>query len=85
MPRSKLRRVLDHNRTFNKADINSGDSTIFLKQISCKSARKWRGLGIIPDIDETGVNVKFRSRTLKFCRTLKIAHTRKRVVSTPGT
>ena len=60
--KSKLRRLLAYNKTFNCADIKVGDSVLFYKAPHRKSQPRWRGPAPVLDVDETGVMVKYRTQ-----------------------
>ena len=65
---SKLRRPLVRDKSFYCADVKKGASALFCKAVNRKGTPHWRGPAGIPDIDETGVTVKFQSRTLWMAR-----------------
>ena len=54
MANSQLRRILDHDQTFEGADIALGGPVVFYGQISRKSALEWQGPAIISDLEEPG-------------------------------
>ena len=75
--KSKLRRLLARNKTFNCADIKVGDSVLFsdikvgdsiLKFTIRKSQPRRRGPAFILDIDETGAMVKHQTQSFKVAR-----------------
>ena len=65
---AKLRRLLARNPSFECAEALVGDSALFFKTVSRKSATRWRGPAVISEIDEAGVTVKFRRLTFKVAR-----------------
>ena len=65
---SRIRRFLARNKPFTRSDVKIGDAVPVYKAAIQKSVPRWRGLASISDIDETGVTVKFQSRTLKVAR-----------------
>ena len=66
--KSKLRRLLAHNKTFYCAEIDVGDMALFCKAQNRKSSPRWRGPAKVLEIDETGVNVSFQSQNFKVAR-----------------
>ena len=65
---SRLRRLLAYNTPFNCAAVKTRDTVLLNKTQDKRSAPRWRGPELIPDIDETGVTVKFQSQTFKVAR-----------------
>ena len=75
---SKLRCLLAYNKFLDRADVAIGDSVLLHKTVNRRGAGhktanrrgsgRRRGPAEIPDIDETGVTVKFRSRTFQVAR-----------------
>ena len=66
--KSKLRRLLAQNKSFNCTDVAVGDSVLFYKAKSRKSSPRWGGRAKILEIYETGLTVFFQSRTFKVAR-----------------
>ena len=66
--RSKLRRLLGRNKSFECADLQTGGSVLPYKSRARGTASKWRGPAVLLDIDGTGGVVKFQSHTFKAAR-----------------
>ena len=66
--RSRLRRLLARNKSFNCADIAAEDFVLFRRAQSRKISPRWRGPAKILEIDRAGVTVSFQSQTFKEAR-----------------
>ena len=64
----KLRILLAYNEFFMCTDVRIGDTAPYQKSMNRKIALRRRPLVRILDIDETGVAVKFQSRTFEVAR-----------------
>ena len=62
---SNLRMLSAHNQSFVCTDVRVGDSSLFYKTVSRRSAPRWRGPSATLDIDEAGGAVKSQGRTFK--------------------
>lgn len=77
----EMRRITDHNQSFNSTDTAIGDSVLLYEKISRKGIPEWRGPAKILGVDETGGTVKFRGETFKIARYC----VRERVISVSAT
>ena len=66
--KSKLRRLLARNKTFDCVDIKVGDLALFYKAPQKKSNPRWRSPATASDIDGSGVTLKFQSQIFKVAR-----------------
>ena len=65
---SKLRRLLERNKTFDYVDIKAGGSVLSYKAPRKKSNPRRRGPATMLDIDESGVVLKFQPQPFKVAR-----------------
>ena len=65
---SKLRRLLERNKTFNCAEIDVGDMVLFYKAQNKKSLPRRRGPAKVIEMDESGVTASFQSQPFKVAR-----------------
>ena len=63
-----LRRLLAYDKSFNRADVKVGNSSLVHKASICKCALRRRGPAVIPGIDGTGATVNFQSQTFSMAR-----------------
>ena len=61
--KSKLRRLLAREKSFNCTDVAIGDSVLLYKAVNRRSEPQWRGQAKILDYDKAGATVKIQSRT----------------------
>ena len=65
---SEIRRLSAQNKSFNRTDAQVGDSILFHKDSSRKSAPRRPGPAGTLDVDEAGATVEFQSQTSKVAR-----------------
>ena len=65
---SRLRRLLERNKSFNRTDITVGGPAPLFGAKSWRSSPRWRGPAKISDFDDTRVAVSFQSQTFKVAR-----------------
>ena len=57
-----------HNTSSKCTDVRIGDTALFYKALSRKSAKRWRGPAKILEIGQTGATEKFQSQTFMVAR-----------------
>ena len=66
--KSKLRRLLAYNKSFNCRGVQIGDTVLIYKSTKRKSAPRWRGPEKISDVADARVPAKFHSQTSEKAR-----------------
>ena len=65
---SRLRRLLDHNRSLGRAGVLAADAVSHHKMVGRRGAPKWRRPAVVLHVDEAGVAATFQGQTSKVAR-----------------